>query len=592
MWDARELLVRKLLAARSSWNAKYSPSDNCLFYLSDLTGKPQLWKACPGSRGFRHDLVIPWHERIGDYRISPNGMIAFTSDRAGDEKWSIYVLSSEGLRLVSGEDGSINLLGAWDPGGTRLSFTSNKRNNVDFDVYVYNVESGETIRVAKGEGINIVEEWTPYGLLVVRRNTNLDSDILLVDPESGSVRVLTGHRDEALNYNPCYVGGGWMAYVSNEGGEWASIYLMNLETGDKIKVFDPGWDVEVIAYRDGYLYASVNESGSSTLYRLLIKDTRVEHVTSLKQRWVVTSIDPLPGGRMALVSASSPREGAEVYLFSVSVERLTWTTKLGLEDNLVEPTDFYYESFDGLRIHALYYKPKITARDSPPAVVWLHGGPESQSRPLFNPLQQAILAMGVAVFAPNFRGSTGYGKTFVHLDDVEKRGDAVKDVYYAVKHAVEEGLADPERLCVMGGSYGGYLTLMSMALYPDVWKCGVEIVGIVNLVTFIRNTSPYRRRYRIPEYGDPKEHYDIMIQLSPIAHAHKIRAPLMVVHGARDPRVPVTEAEQIVEALKSRGVPVKYIRLEDEGHGIVKVENRVRVYTEALKFIEKHLLSS
>ncbi len=200
--------------------------------------------------------------------------------------------------------------------------------------------------------------------------------------------------------------------------------------------------------------------------------------------------------------------------------------------------------------------------------------------------------MGVAVFAPNFRGSTGYGKTFVHLDDVEKRGDAVKDVYYAVKHAVEEGLADPERLCVMGGSYGGYLTLMSMALYPDVWKCGVEIVGIVNLVTFIRNTSPYRRRYRIPEYGDPKEHYDIMIQLSPIAHAHKIRAPLMVVHGARDPRVPVTEAEQIVEALKSRGVPVKYIRLEDEGHGIVKVENRVRVYTEALKFIEKHLLSS
>jgi len=348
----------------------------------------------------------------------------------------------------------------------------------------------------------------------------------------------------------------------------------------------------VIAYRDGYLYASANESGSSTLYRLLLRGTRVENVASLKQRWVVTSIDPLPGGERALVSASSPREGAEVYLFSVSVERLTWTTKLGLEGELVEPVDFYYESFDGLRIHYLYYKPRTPAGDPPPAVVWLHGGPESQSRPLFNPLQQAILAMGVAVLAPNFRGSTGYGKTFVHLDDVEKRGDAVKDVYYAVKHAAKEGLIDPERLCVMGGSYGGYLTLMSMALYPDIWKCGVEIVGIVNLVTFIRNTSPYRRRYRIPEYGDPEKHYDVMIQLSPVTHAHKIRAPLMVVHGARDPRVPVTEAEQIVEALKSRGVPVRYIRLEDEGHGIAKVENRVRVYTEALKFIEKHLLSS
>lgn len=143
----------------------------------------------------------------------------------------------------------------------------------------------------------------------------------------------------------------------------------------------------------------------------------------------------------------------------------------------------------------------------------------------------------------------------------------------------------------MGGSYGGYLTLMSLAIYPDIWRCGVEIVGIVNLVTFIKNTSPYRRKYRMAEYGDPDKHGDVMLRLSPISYIDRIRAPLMVIHGAKDPRVPVSEAEQLVDALRSRGIEVKYVRLEDEGHGISNVNNRVRVYSEALEFIASHIVS-
>ncbi|MEM2664560.1 MAG: prolyl oligopeptidase family serine peptidase, partial [Candidatus Methanomethylicia archaeon] len=196
--------------------------------------------------------------------------------------------------------------------------------------------------------------------------------------------------------------------------------------------------------------------------------------------------------------------------------------------------------------------------------------------------------LGYIVLSPNFRGSSGYGKSFIHLDDREKRLDSLKDIGALVDWAEKEGLLEKGRVAVTGASYGGYATLMSMALFPDYWSCGVERVGIVNLVTFIRNTGPWRRKYRINEYGDPDKMYDIMIKLSPISHIEKIKAPLMVIHGANDPRVPISEAEQLVEAMKKMGREVKYIRIVDEGHGIAKIINRVNTQFEIIKFIMEH----
>ncbi len=580
-WGPVELKVRSLLAARSSWGAR-AGEDGCIYYISDAGGHPQPWKLCGGAS----DILLPWPRRVGEVLPGPRG-IAFSSDFDGDERWAIYIYDGSRVDLVAGEDGSMNLLGAWSGAGD-LAFTSNRRNGVDFDLYVY--RGGDVVEVYRGDGISVPVEWVDGRVLMVKRNTNLDSDLVLVDPSSGSAEVLTDHEGEADNSSPVHLGGGRIAYASNEGREFKALYLMDLERGWRRPVFEPQGDVEHVAYAGGgVVYVSVNERGSSAVYALELDAFRARPLYVHRPLWTVTSIDALPGGEGLVVSASSPREGAEVYIVrGVRVERATRSPKLWLEDNLVEPVDFEYESFDGLRIHGFMYRPRGTEKPYP-AVFWLHGGPESQARPSFNPLIQAIVASGAAVVAPNFRGSTGYGKTFTHLDDVEKRLDAVKDVYYAVKTLVEEGVVDGSRLCAMGGSYGGYMTLMSLALYPELWRCGVEIVGIVNLVTFIRNTSPYRRRYRIAEYGDPDRHRDVMLRLSPITYVDRIRAPLMVVHGARDPRVPVSEAEQLVEALRGRGVEVRYIRLEDEGHGIAKIENRVRVYTEAVMFVARHL---
>jgi dipeptidyl aminopeptidase/acylaminoacyl peptidase len=530
-----DFTVKRFIAVRSAALGRYSPSDNCIYYLSDTTGQPKLWRLCGG----RHDIVLPWERRIGDYVVSRGGLIAFTSDFNGDERWAIYIYDGRSVARVAGEDGSMNLLGAWNREGDKLAYASNSRNGVDFDLYVYDVASGRSRPVYRGEGIIVPRAWAGDRIIAVKRNSNLDSDIILVDARRGEAVNLTRHGGEAENDSPAPIDSSRFLYVTNEGREFKALAVYDLERRSSRVVFSPEWDVETVDYNSnrGVAVASVNEDGASALYEIHVGEPgRV--VELARRRWVVTSIHASEG--VTVVSSSSPREGNEVYLLDGGVERVTWSPKMGLEELFVEPRGFEYESFDGRIIKGLLYEP----RGSPPypTVMWLHGGPESQARYSFSALQQAIVNLGAAVAAPNFRGSTGYGKTFVHLDDVEKRIDAVKDVYYAAKHLVEEGVADPERLCVMGASYGGYLTLMSLAMYPRLWRCGIEMVGIVNLVTFIKNTSPYRRRYRIPEYGDPELHRDIMLRLSPITHAHKIEAPLMVIHGANDPRVPVSEA--------------------------------------------------
>ncbi|MCE4613545.1 MAG: S9 family peptidase [Desulfurococcales archaeon] len=582
-----EFLVKRFMAIRSASLGRYSPADGCIYYLSDITGTYQLWRSCGG----RHDIVVPWDRRVGDYVISSKGSLAFASDFDGDEKWAIYVYEGNDVWRIAGEDGSMNLLGAWSPDGKRLAYTSNARNGVDFDLYIYDAVRRESRLVYEGDGMIVPQAWIGDRVVSVKRNSNLDSDILVIDAETGKAENITKHEGEAENTNPVPVDSSRLLYITNHEREFKALSLYDLEKNSSRILFSPEGDVELVDYYEGTVIASVNSMGSSRIYRLRLGTDRAAQILGVYDgNWVVTSIHS--EGGVTVLSASSPREGNEVYLLRERVERVTWSPKLGLEENFVEPRHFEYESFDGLRIHGLLYEPSKNRRVKTPypAVLWLHGGPESQSRPSFNTLQQAMTSLGIGVVAPNFRGSTGYGKTFVHLDDLEKRINAVKDVYYAVKHLTSEGIIDPERLCVMGGSYGGYLTLMSLALYPDTWRCGVEIVGIVNLVTFIRNTSPYRRRYRIPEYGDPDKHADIMLELSPITHAHKIRAPLMVIHGANDPRVPLSEAKQIVETLKEKGVEVRYIELKDEGHGIAKIENRIKVYTEALKFLAEKLL--
>jgi dipeptidyl aminopeptidase/acylaminoacyl peptidase len=243
-------------------------------------------------------------------------------------------------------------------------------------------------------------------------------------------------------------------------------------------------------------------------------------------------------------------------------------------------------------IPAWFFRPQETDGRSAPVIVVVHGGPESQFRPVFNVLIQFFINHGYAVLAPNVRGSTGYGKAYSHLDDVEKRMDSVADLAYAAAWLKDQPDIDGDRLAVYGGSYGGFMVLSSLTTYPDLWAAGVDIVGISNFVTFLENTSDYRRAHRELEYGSLESDREFLESISPSNHLAAIAAPLIVIHGANDPRVPVGEAEQIVDALSKRGIPVQFLNFDDEGHGLSKLKNRLVAYPAIVDFLDMHLRTS
>jgi dipeptidyl aminopeptidase/acylaminoacyl peptidase len=222
--------------------------------------------------------------------------------------------------------------------------------------------------------------------------------------------------------------------------------------------------------------------------------------------------------------------------------------------------------------------------------VFVHGGPEGQYRPTFQPIVQYLVLAGFAVLATNVRGSSGYGKTYLHLDDVGKRMDSVADLAHAVHWLRDSGRADPHRIAVYGGSYGGFMVLAALTTYPELWAAGVDLVGISNFVTFLENTGPWRRHLREAEYGSLENDREFLEEISPINKVDRIRAPLLVIHGANDPRVPIGETEQMVARLRALGRTVEFLRLEDEGHQIAKLHNKLVAYPMAADFLRRHLM--
>jgi dipeptidyl aminopeptidase/acylaminoacyl peptidase len=282
----------------------------------------------------------------------------------------------------------------------------------------------------------------------------------------------------------------------------------------------------------------------------------------------------------------------DVWLLDVAtrnLHKLTASPHPGVDlTRLVRPELIKYPAGDGLELSGWLYRPP-GVQGPAPYVFSFHGGPEGQERPSFRNDYQALLAQGIGVFAPNVRGSSGSGKRFVNLDNGERRFEGVRDIKASVDVLVRKGIADPRRLGITGGSYGGYMTMAGVTEFPDLFAAGANLFGIVNFATFFKHSEPWMAAVSTVEYGDPATQADLLARLSPIHKLDKVKAALMVQHGANDTNVPLVEAEQIVENLKGRGVPVEYILFPDEGHGWRKVPNRIRSVTALVEFFRKHL---
>jgi len=388
--------------------------------------------------------------------------------------------------------------------------------------------------------------------------------------------------------------------LSDAGRDLAAPARLDVATGQLSFVAEPEFDVDETA---------LDPTGRQLAY-VLNRDGEAEIVIRTLESGAERTIGGLPpgalyaywqnglawdlAGEQLAISWTASRASPNVFIASRSDANAHQATRAGGlhvdPSKLLEPEHVQYPTFDGRQIPALYYPAGSATAEPPPCVVFVHGGPEGQYRPTFQPLVQYLASSGFAVLAPNVRGSSGYGRAYMRLDDVRKRMDSVRDLAHAAYWLRDSGRADPAGIAVYGGSYGGFMVLAALTTYPEIWAAGVDLVGIANFVTFLENTGPWRRHLREAEYGSLENDRDFLEQISPINHVEKIRAPLLVIHGANDPRVPIGEAEQMVARLRALGRTVEFIRLEDEGHQIAKMKNKLEVFPTAVRFLRQHLL--
>jgi dipeptidyl aminopeptidase/acylaminoacyl peptidase len=598
----------RFLNVRTAYNPTFSPDGQKLSFLTDITGVAEVWSvpvnmqlarpAWPEQLTFRG-------ERSSSVTCSPRAdLLLVMADIGGNERTQLFLLSADGstFTALTSKPDVIHLFGSWSPDGTRIVYSCNERDPRFFDVYELTLKTSERRLLLRSDNTNYAQSYSPDGnfVLVARQESNTRNQLLLVETATGHVRNLT----PVLPAGPAlHAMAAWSAdrrglyLLSNRRRQFLSLAYLDLETTDLTYLYDISWDVEQLTMtHDGTTMAIVtNEDGYSRLSLFDVSngwERRRELNQPVLPAGVINGLTWSQDGERLAIAFGTAVDPVDIWIWDARygvIQRATQSALGGIpHSSFVMPSLIHYPTFDGRQIPAFLYLPHGQQKDLP-VVIDVHGGPEGQARPIFNPVTQYLASCGYGVLVPNVRGSAGYGIEYQSLDDVRLRMDSVADLQHAVFWLRESGVADPHRIAVMGGSYGGFMVLSSITTYPDLWTAAVDIVGIANFVTFLENTGPWRRKLREAEYGSLENDRQFLEQISPIHHVDRITSPLFVVHGANDPRVPIGEAEQIVGALRAREVPVEYLRFADEGHGLVKRANRLIAYPAIARFLNEHL---
>lgn len=617
--------IARYLNVRNAYGPTFSGDGKRLAFLTDITGMPQVWQVpltgepgtilWPEQQTFETDRVMmaqfaPAEDGHGKCRL------LYTRDIGGNEKQQLFLLSEDGtpdVNLTQGFEEVTHSFGAWakDGGaadGAAVYFAANRRNPALFDFYRQPLDGEATLiwqNDAPGFLTNV--DIAPDGkrAVVTRTSSSFSHTLLEINLTNGTAQQLLTSEDAVRFTDTHYSSDGRALYlITDLDADFLYIARLDLETSELERLIAPEWDCDGMALSpDGRSLAYiVNVEGAHhlRLYDLASGATRTAPGVA-ELAGVVRGDRPVfaPDGQRIAFALTNATRAADIYVWDLTddtVYPVTRSSHGGLTtENFVAPELIRYPTFDTdadetpRTIPAWFFRPQNESGEPVPAVVAVHGGPEGQFQPLFTFFIQYLVNNGYAVLAPNVRGSTGYGKAYSHLDDVEKRMDSVADLAHAAQWLREQPGVDNNRIVVYGGSYGGFVVLAALTAYPELWAAGVDVVGISNFVTFLENTSAYRRAHREAEYGSLARDREFLESIAPIRHVDNIVAPLFVVHGANDPRVPLSEAEQLVAALQARDVPVEFLVFDDEGHGVVKLKNKLVMFPAIVRFLDKYL---
>ena len=559
--------------------------------------------------GSREQITF-FNEPVAGATICPDrnkNLFLFSKDVGGGEFYQIFSYDVDNANYKMLTDGKSRNGGAnWSNKGDRFSYYSTKRNGTDWDIYVADINAPERAEMVSSEGgAWYAVDWSPNdkSLILGKYVSANESYFYTLDLTSKKLEQVNPSEEKIAYGGAVYSKDGkGIFFTSDENSEFQRLRYYDLKTKKfTVLTSDINWDVESIrlSKQGDNLAFTINEDGRAKLFMLDTKTMKYKTISGIPVGQVY-GLSFHPDGKKLAMVLNTPQSSGDVYVMDLtnnSLVRWTYSEVGGLKtSNFVIPELIHFETFDEVdgkprMIPAFIYMPN--GEGPHPVVIDIHGGPESQSQPYFNPITQYYVnEMGIAVIEPNVRGSSGYGKSYLQLDNGFKREESVQDIGKLLDWIAKQPNLDAKRVAVTGGSYGGYMVLSSMTHFNDRIKCGVDIVGISNFVTFLTNTQDYRRDLRRVEYGDERNPAmnEFLQKISPTTNAHKITKPLFVVQGLNDPRVPYTEAEQIVDIVRKNSGEVWYLLAKDEGHGFRKKTNRdFYIWSEVL-FLEKYLL--
>ena len=580
----------------------FSPDENRLAYSSDESGIFNVYEIAL-TTGDKKQLTQSTKESfyVQTYVPGTNQFI-YSADKGGNEISHLYLQMEDGTSkdLTPGENEKAGFYG-WSKDRKHLYYTSNKRDSRYFDLYKMAVGSWEAILVYENtQNLNLASISNDERYFVLSKSiTTSENKFYLLDNQTQGFTELS---EAPGSYgNPEFSDDSTqLFYITDVGKEFSYLVSYDIQSQEKATVYETNWDVmySYLSEKETYRVIGINEDGKNSLVILNnntgatvgfpeIPDGEIRGINFSKSEANI---------RLTVGSSKMP---SNLYVFNFETEELKkMTDSLNPDldaDNLVSAQVVRYPSFDGLKIPAIFYKPlQATKTNKLPALVWVHGGPGGQSRANFSPLIQYLVNQGYAVLAVNNRGSSGYGKTFYKMDDQNHGDKDLKDCIWGKKWLQSQNYIDAEKIGIIGGSYGGYMTMAAMTFTPEEFNVGVNIFGVTNWLRTLKSIPSYweaSRKALYLELGDPFTKDSVRLrEISPLFHAERVKNPVMVLQGANDPRVLQVESDEIVAELKKNNIPVEYVIFPDEGHGFRKKDNQIKGYGQIKTFLDTHLI--